>query len=105
MGLWASSVYEAMGDARLRELVILAVAEVTDCASVWQAHVPLARESARETMAISTGDFQGFSPGERAALSHASDHATTSVTDETHARVAEQFDDSDLVTISTLARV
>lgn len=105
-GKWATTIYEEMDDARLRELVILAVAEVTDCAYIWQAHVPLARESGiedEEILAISTGDFHVFSPAEHAALSYASAHVTNSVTDETHVQVAEYFDDSDIVTISTLA--
>lgn len=105
-GQWATTIYEEMGNARLRELVILAVAEVTDCAYVWQAHVPLARESGidnEEILAITVGDFQEFSPAEHAALSYASAHVTNSVTDETHTQVAEHFDDSDIVTISTLA--
>lgn len=105
-GQWAMTIYEEMGDARLRELVILAVAAVSDCAYVWQAHVPLGRESEiadEEILALSDGDFAEFSGAERAAVSYAVAHVTNSVTDETHAQAAEHFDDSDIVTISTLA--
>lgn len=101
-----TTVYEEMGDARLRELVILAVAGVSDCSYVWQAHVTLARESGiadAKILAIADSDYPEFSGAEHAAVSSAVAHVTNSVTDETHALVAEHFNDSDIVTISTLA--
>jgi 4-carboxymuconolactone decarboxylase len=105
-GQWATTIYEEIGDARHRELVILAVARVSDCPYVWHAHVPLARDSGiddEEILAIADGEYSEFSGPEQAAISYAVDHVRNSVTDETHAQVAEQFDDSDVITISILA--
>lgn len=105
-GQWATTIYEEMGDARLRELVILAVAETRDCAYVWHAHVPLARKTGiadEQILAISAGEFRELSPAERAAVSYAVAHVTHAVTDDTHSWIAEHFDDRNIVTISALA--
>lgn len=105
-GEWAGTIYEEMPDDRLRELVILAVADVCECAYVWQQHVPLARELGiedREILAILDGDLGKFPAAERAAIEYAVAHATGAVTDEIHERLSDHFDDRDIITISLLA--
>lgn len=103
---WVATIYDEVADARLRELVILTVADAGDCAYVWHQHVPLARAVGiedGEILAIHEGRFEGLPAEERAAIAYANAHATNDVTDEIHERLRDHFDDGEIVTIGLLA--
>ncbi len=105
-GEWATTLYDEMGDARLRELVILAVANVCECPYIWHQHVPLAQEVGiddREILAIHQGNLGEFTPTEQAAVTYATAIVTNDITDEIHAQLGDHVDDSEIVTIAFLA--
>lgn len=84
--------------------VILAVARGSDCP--YGRHAALARKSAiddDEILVIADGAYGEFPGPEHAAMSYAVAHVRHTVTDETHAQIAEQIDDGDVVTLGILA--
>lgn len=105
-GEWARTLYDEMWDARLRELVILAVANVCECTYVWHQHVPLAQEVGiddREILAIHQGDLGALTRAEQAAVTYATAIVTNDITDEIHVKLSEHVADSEIVTIAFLA--
>lgn len=103
---WGTTVYEEVGDARLRELVLLAVARTLECRYVWHQHVPIAFESRverREVRAVANGEYGGFEPRETAAVEYATALVTGEVDDATHEALASHVDDGTVVALAYLA--
>lgn len=99
---WASTLYDEVGDGRMRELVILAVASATDTRYVWHQHVSIGLEegiSQSEILAISEQEFDGFSPVETAVLEYATAVATEDLDPETHAVLADHVDPEMIITL------
>lgn len=102
---WAWTLYDAVGDPRLRELAILAVARALECRYVWHQHVSLAEEagiSRDELLALVDGPVSGFSAAEQSVIAYATAIATDSVDDDVHRSLSRHFDAEFIVAIAFL---
>lgn len=105
-GEWTWSLYDEVGDPRIRELAILTVARTLECQYVWHQHVPLATEagvSRGEIRAVANGDYSDFSPAERAMIEYATALVSEGVDDDTHRALQRHYDAEVVVTIAFLA--
>lgn len=105
-GEWTWTLYEETGDARLRELVILAVANAVDSRYVWHQHVSnalAAGVSRAEITSIASGDLAAFDPAERAAIHYASALVGDGIDDDLHSELAAFVGESTVVAIVFLA--
>lgn len=97
---WALTLYDEVGDARTRELAILAVARATDTRYVWHQHVSVALDEGvlqPEILAISNQSFDDFNPAETAVLEYVTAVATEGTDDESHDELSRHYDDSMVV--------
>lgn len=105
-GDWALTLYDEVGDARTRELGILAVARATDSRYVWHQHVSIALEagvSQSEILAISDQTFDEFTPAETAVLEYVTAVATEEPDDGAHDNLSRHYDDSMVLALVFLA--
>lgn len=103
---WALTLFDEVGDARTRELAILAVARATQTRYVWHQHVSIALDSGvaqPEILAISDQTFDDFSPTETAVMEYATAVATGETDDETHDGLSRHYDDSMVLALIFLA--
>lgn len=103
---WALALYDEVGDARARELAVLAVARATDARYVWHQHVSVALEagvSQAEILAISDQTFDDFTPAETAVLEYVTAVATGGPDDQLHDELSRHYDDSMVVALVFLA--
>lgn len=99
---WVWALYEEAGDARTRELVILAVARAVRCRYVWHQHVPIALEhgvSRGEIVGIADLDFATFPPAETALLTYTTTLVTGSIDDELHGELDRFFPAHEVVAL------
>lgn len=99
---WVLTLYDEVGDARTRELAILAVARATDSRYVWHQHVSVALDegvSQPEILAIADQTFEDFTPAETAVLEYATAVATEGNDDE----LSRHYDDSMVLALVFLA--
>lgn len=105
-GEWTWSLYDEMGDSRIRELVILAVARTLECRYVWNQHVSLAATagvSSDEIRAIADGTHSHFSAADRAVIEYAIAIVSEGVEDDSHRAIQRHYDAELVVTIAFLA--
>lgn len=98
---WVTRLYEEDGDARTRELAILAVASLVESRYVWQQHVPIALDegvSPTEILAISNQDYDEFPQREAALLRYVMAFATGAVDEAAHTELSNVFDDRMVIT-------
>lgn len=101
-GEWSWTVYEEVGDSRIRELAILAVAREVGSRYVWHQHVPSGLEaglSREELQAIHERRYDEFAATERAILEYVSAFLDDSIDDDVHARLASSFSEEVVVAL------
>lgn len=92
-------------DPRERELALMAGASEMRSEYEWQHHVPVALDeglTVAELRAISAGEFDVFDADEALLLEYATRFVRRDVDDDLHGRMAERYDDADLMALSTL---
>jgi alkylhydroperoxidase family enzyme len=102
-----SSVWHASGlSDRERELTILTVARTLESAYEWFQHVRIALDagvSREDILAVSHREYDPLSPSDRALVRYVAAFTDRTVDDETHAKLAEHFDEATIVGIGMLA--
>lgn len=103
---WARTLYDEVDDARIRELVILAVTREIGSRYIWHQHVQYALEEGvtrGEIVAVADRAYDGFSPQEGAVLEYVTGVVTTGIDDETHDNLVRFVSNATLVAILFLA--
>jgi alkylhydroperoxidase family enzyme len=105
-GEWAWALYDACGDARERELVILGIARAEDCRYIWHQHVPIALEQgvARDDIvAIADREYTRFPAREMALLNYVVAIPRDGISDDIHARLERDFSNREITAVLFLA--
>lgn len=103
---WSWTLYDEVENARVRELLILAVASATDTPYVWHQHVSIALDegiSKSEILAISDQQFGDFDPVERAVLEYATAVANNEIDNDTHDILSDHVADELMIALVFLA--
>jgi alkylhydroperoxidase family enzyme len=102
-----SSVWQASGlSDRERELTILTVARTLESAYEWYQHARIALDAGvprEDILAVSRGEYDSFSPSDRALVRYVEAFTDRTVDDGTHAELAEHFDEATIVGVGMLA--
>ena len=89
-----------------RELVILATAASVDSAYEWHQHVRISQQegvSIDQINAVSGGKFDELEPAHAALVEYTTRFVDGTVDDDVHERLAEHYDDDQILAIGTIA--
>lgn len=103
---WAWTLYDEVGNSRIRELAILAVANEVESKYVWHQHVRPALEagvSREEILSLDNRDIDEFGPQETAVIEYVTALLHDAINDDTHSELAAFFPDDVVVALVFLA--